>query len=116
MVKNQRKTGKTPDLTEKILGNQPLDSCMIRFPSSPPNKNAEKDTRNCANSAFLLLFRAILSFQSLQIIVCDEKSLSFRGVCDFSGWALFVFVKIVGFIKIMAIIKILFLNGEIMKM
>ena len=65
---------------------------------------------------FLLLFRAILSFQSLQIIVCDEKSLYFRGVCDFSGWALFVFVKIVGFIKIMAIIKILFLNGEIMKM
>ena len=65
---------------------------------------------------FLLLFRAILSFQSLQIIVCDEKSLSFRGVCDFSGWALFVFVKIVGFIKIIAIIKILFLNGEIVKM
>ena len=65
---------------------------------------------------FLLLFRAILSFQSLQIMVCDEKSLSFRGVCDFMGWALFVFVKIVGFIKIIAIIKILFLNGEIVKM
>ena len=65
---------------------------------------------------FLLLFRAILSFQSLQIIVCDEKSLSFRGVCDFRGWALFVFVKIVGFIKIISIIKILFFNGEIVKM
>ena len=68
------------------------------------------------NLRFLLLFRGIFALLRLNFIVCDKKSLSFEGVCDFSGWAIFVFVKIVGFIKIIAIIKILFLNGEIVKM
>ena len=73
---------------------------------SSPNKNAEKDTRNCASSAFLLLFRGILPFQSIKNLFCDNKSLYFGGVCAFGEWAILAFVKIVGFIKIMAIIKI----------
>ena len=30
------KMGKIPDFPRKILENQPLDSCMFRFPSVPP--------------------------------------------------------------------------------
>ena len=31
MVRNQRKTGKIPNFSRKILGNHPPDACTIRF-------------------------------------------------------------------------------------
>ena len=41
---NQRKSGKIPDLSRKMPGNQPPDSCTLRFPSSPPEKDLGLDT------------------------------------------------------------------------
>ena len=58
------------------------------------------------NLRFLLLFRSIFTLLSVNFIVCDKKNLSFGGLCAFGGWALFVFVKIIGIIKIMVKIKI----------
>ena len=36
MRENQRKSGKIPDFTAKLLGNQPPDACAVRLPSDPP--------------------------------------------------------------------------------
>ena len=44
MQENQRKSGKIPDFTAKLLGNQPPDACTLRFPSAPPEKDSGLDT------------------------------------------------------------------------
>ena len=63
---------------------------------SPPNKNAEKDTRNCASSAFLLLFRGVFALLMHEKPILRLKSLSSEIICTFGVVALFLFVKFEG--------------------
>ena len=45
---------------------------------------------------FLLLLGCVFALLNINFIVCDRKSLSSESFCAHGGWALFVFVKIVG--------------------
>jgi hypothetical protein len=49
------------------------------------------------NLRFLLLFRDNFTLLSVNFKVRDKKNLSFGGVCASGGWALFAFIKIMGY-------------------
>jgi len=61
---------------------------------APPNKNAEKDTSNCINSAFLLLFRVFCLFRTLKTGLAIKRVGLSVEFSSFDEHAFFAFVKI----------------------
>ena len=55
--KKQIKYADVAELADALdSGSSESDFIWVRVPSSAPNKNAEKDTRNCAYSVFFIAF------------------------------------------------------------
>ena len=69
---------------------------MRKISSSAPNKNAGKDTRNCASSAFLLLLRGVFALLMHEKPILRLKRPSPEFVCAFGRYAFFACVKFMG--------------------
>ena len=96
-------TGDVKELVNELLNSSEF-ACelLIKFPFPAPNKNAEKDTIICANSAFLLFFKGVFALLGVKIIVCDKKSLSSESFYAPGGWTLFLLsLKLRVFVKTM---------------